>query len=181
MNHYLVFDVESVGLHGEAFAVGYVVVDENGKRFEEDLLACDPQHCKGTQQAHAWVQEHVPTLRENCTESIEVRSAFWRALQKFRHTYMPPIYDESTPLVWADCGWPVEARFLAACVDDVSHDREWDGPYPLHDIATVALAKGFDPLKIHDRLPDELPAHNPLCDARQSARLLVALLKGEAI
>ena len=28
---YFVFDVESVGLHGEAFSFGYVVVDETGK------------------------------------------------------------------------------------------------------------------------------------------------------
>lgn len=32
---YMVFDVESIGLHGEGFAVGYVVVDRNGERLDK--------------------------------------------------------------------------------------------------------------------------------------------------
>jgi hypothetical protein len=39
------------------------------------------------------------------------------------------------------------------------------------------LALGRDPLATNERLPDELPAHNPLCDARQSARLLIEALR----
>jgi hypothetical protein len=77
----------------------------------------------------------------------------------------------------ADCAWPVEARFLAACVDDQPEQRAWEGPYPLIDIASVRLAAGLDPLATVERLPSEMPAHDPLADARQSARLLIEALK----
>jgi hypothetical protein len=72
----------------------------------------------------------------------------------------------------ADCAWPVEARFLARCVNDKPREREWQGPYPLMEIASYLEAAGMDPMKEYDRLPSELPKHNPLCDARQSARML---------
>ena len=77
----------------------------------------------------------------------------------------------------ADCAWPVEANFLSACVKLNHKEREWQGPYPLHDLASVLLALGADALAVTERLPDELPAHHPLMDARQSARQLVACLK----
>jgi hypothetical protein len=52
-----------------------------------------------------------------------------------------------------------------------------DGPYPLVDVASVRLAAGLDPLGAYDRTAGELPVHNPLADARQSARLLLEALK----
>jgi hypothetical protein len=72
--------------------------------------------------------------------------------------------------------WPVEAHFLSECVADRPQEREWQGPYPLLDVASVRLAAGLDPLATVDRLPSELPAHDPLADSRQSARLLVEAL-----
>jgi hypothetical protein len=54
--------------------------------------------------------------------------------------------------------------------------REWGGPYPLHDLASVQLALGLDPLAVNERLPDEMPEHHPLMDDRQSARQLVSAL-----
>jgi len=76
----------------------------------------------------------------------------------------------------ADVPWPVEARFLAQCIDD-EPGRKWDGPYPLIDIASVRLAAGLDPLASVERLAEELPQHDPLCDARQSGRLLVEAIQ----
>jgi len=75
--------------------------------------------------------------------------------------------------MWADCSWPVEARFLARCVENDFDKREWEGPYPLHEIATVLLLAGKNPSEKFPRQENELPEHNPLNDARQSARLLL--------
>ena len=66
---------------------------------------------------------------------------------------------------------------MAAAVDDDLERREWQGPYPLHDLASVLLALGADALAVAERRPNELPAHHPLMDARQSARQLVECLK----
>ncbi len=70
-----------------------------------------------------------------------------------------------------ECGWPVEARFLAACIDE-DPDRASDGPYPLLEISTMMQAAGMDPMATYKRKPEELPAHDPRGDARLSARLL---------
>jgi hypothetical protein len=49
----------------------------------------------------------------------------------------------------------------------------FDGPYPLYDISTLLLSRNEDPVGIFSRDETELPKHNPLCDARQSARILL--------
>lgn len=167
---YMVFDVESIGLHGEGFAVGYVVVDGDGKELEARLLHCDPDKACGTGINRKWIAENVPVLNPDhgiCTDPMVMRQAFWMYWQYWK---------ERGVTLWAGCAWPVEARFLAQCVGDDIAAGEWQGPYPLHEIATLALACGHDPTATVERLPDELPAHNPLNDARQSARLLVQYL-----
>lgn len=166
---FMVFDVESVGLHGEGFAVAWVVVDRSGNRVAQAAYSCDPGQVRGDPDGLAWVAENVtvPPVG-HLAHPAHVRDEFWRAWIYAR---------ERGATLWADCCWPVEARFLAACVDDDRASRTWEGPYPLHDVATLRLAAGSDPLATVDRVPDELPAHNPLNDARQSARLLIEALE----
>ena len=171
MTYHMVFDVESIGLHGEAFAVGYVVVNDEGERLDEGRFACDPYRARGTAHSHSWVTQNVSlTSRDvNCHSPGVVRQEFWATYQRWKAK------PEGLTL-WADCAWPVEARFLIACIEDGHTEWEWHGPYPLHEIATLALAAGYDPTATVERLPEELPAHNPLNDARQSARLLLQYL-----
>jgi hypothetical protein len=167
---FMVFDVESVGLHGEGFAVGYVVVDRAGVERDAGLFACPSGTASGDGDGRAWIAENVHIGPDDiwCDDPRDVRSEFWGYFRKWKA-------DGAT--LWADCCWPVEARFLAACVDDHPASRTWEGPYPLHDVATLRLAAGSDPLATVDRVPDEIPAHNPLDDARQSARLLIGALE----
>lgn len=75
-----------------------------------------------------------------------------------------------------DVGWPVESRFLCSCIDD-DLARVHFAPYPILEISTLLLAAGMDPLENRDRLPNELPRHDPLKDARQSARLMFEAMK----
>lgn len=164
---YMVFDVESIGLHGEGFAVGYVVVQTDGAVVGNRIFSCSPGHAKGDDEGRAWVAENCPPLVWNCSSPREVRRFFWNGWLSWK--------DQGAVLV-ADCAWPVEARFLAACVDDEPELRRWQGPYPLHELASFMVAAGMDPMATYDRLPDE-PLHDPLGDARQSARLLTDALK----
>lgn len=160
----MVFDVESVGLHGEGFAVAWVVVNRDGERLDEGCLSCDPVGCEGTAEDRAWIAANVPALPRTSPTKQHLRNTFWYV---WRHWA-----DQGAALV-ADCAWPVEANFLSACVRGNRHERTWQGPYPLHDLASVLLAHGVDPLALSERLDDELPAHHPLMDARQSARQLL--------
>jgi hypothetical protein len=166
-NKFLVFDVESVGLHGEGFAVGWVCI-ENGVVIDEARACCPIHSALGDDEGRAWVIANVPPMVAGFESPITLRDEFWS-------TWLG--YKEWGAVLVADCAWPVEARFLAACVNDNLAEREWQGPYPLHDLASIILAKGGDPLATRERLPDELPAHDPLCDARQSARLLIEAMK----
>lgn len=164
---YMVFDVESIGLHGEGFAVGWVVVDESGNELDSNMAATSPDAASGGQEGRLWVAQNVPRLAVTHDWPRDMRTFFWEAWQYWKK--------KGAALV-ADCAWPVEARFLCACVDEAPDTRTWEGPHPLHDLASIMLANGADPLKTRDRLPNELPAHVPLFDARQSARLLITAL-----
>jgi hypothetical protein len=167
---YMVFDVESVGLHGEGFMCGWVVVDRAGVEQISGWIAAPPECAEGTEDGLKWVREHVPNLpfpHGDAYTPKDVRFAFWKQWLQWKG---------QGATLWADCAWPVEARFLRECVNDAPEEREWEGPYPLHEIATLMRAIGRDPLAYYDRLPNELPQHDPLADARQSARLLVECL-----
>jgi hypothetical protein len=175
---FMVFDVESVGLHGEGFAAAYVVIDRSGRELESGAYACNPRHAIGLADGLDWVEANVTDVHDSglardfgdglgSPSPRAVRERFWERWVAWK---------EQGVLLAADCLWPVEARFLAACVDDDPIAREWSGPYPFIDVASVRLAAGLDPLETVGRLPRELPAHNPLADARQSARLLIEAL-----
>lgn len=167
----MVFDVESVGLHGEAFAVGWVVINLAGDLISEGFSACNPSYVPGTSEGRDWVEENCH-FEFTTDDPTLVKEAFWSAWLNWKK--------EGTMLA-ADCAWPVEARFLIRCVDLRNEERQWEGPYPLIDISSVLLAKGMDPLETYPRLSAELPAHNPLCDARQSARILIEALSKQQI
>lgn len=159
---FMLFDVESIGLHGEGFAVGYVVIDAQGTELEATRITCPPDTAQGDDEGRMWVKDNCPAFAPDFIDPTGVRACFWGAWLRWK---------AHGAVLVADCAWPVEARFLAACVDDDRAARSWEGPYPLHDIATARLVAGLDPLETTYRLAQELPEHDPLADARQSARL----------
>jgi len=174
---WFVFDVETIGLYGEAFAVGYVVVDRDGVEHAAGRIWCHPIEAEGSRATpeaddanRAWVAMNVPWDKWSTADGDgyvscprRVREAFWRAWREWR---------ERGAVLAADVPWPCEARFLARGVEEDPR-REQDAPYPLIDIASVRLDAGHDPIGTFARRENELPAHDPLADARQSARLLL--------
>ena len=171
---HFVFDVESVGLYGDPFAVGYVVVDDlDGRELDARSAWVRPGDVNGTHDDHAWVQKNIPfasfSEAHRLPRGEDLSNWFWRELHAWQ--------EKGDIEVWADCAYPVETNFLALCVRQDPAWRQHQAPYPLHDIATLALACGYDPTSTWPRNDDELPVHNPLADARQSARLLVKYIK----
>lgn len=160
----IAIDVESIGMHGEGFAVAYVVHNATGVEIDAGCIACNTAAAKGGDDDRAWVAQHVtlPDCTERCANPRQVRAAFWQRWLRWRET--------GAQLV-ADIAWPVEARFLAACVDDAGAAAHWQGPFPLLDVATLLVATGIDPTTPQPRRASELPMHNPLADARHCARL----------
>lgn len=182
MATYMVFDVESIGLHGEGFAVGYVVIDERGNHLAEARYATHPRMASGKNHNRKWVSENVPEMPETHESPDRVRQAFWGDWIQWKR---------KGAILCADVPWPVESRFLLDCIfDDWQQgpsgqannetELEMSGPYPLIDIASVRMAKGYNPLATEPRHPIETPIHDPLCDARQSARLLIQAMSADA-
>jgi hypothetical protein len=186
MQFYFSFDVEAQGLFGEPFAVGWVVVNQDGHELEEGFLAC-PVHFHPEEDA--WVIENVlPTLPEvpdllnlqkeewgyrvdyvNCINKYIFLLCFWNVWTKAKQKY-PGI------MMVTDCPFPVEANFLLR-VQQTAKFRMDESPYPLVDVASVLLACGKDPTASYDRQLDELPAHNPVNDARQSVRIMLEAMR----
>lgn len=165
---HLVIDVESMGLYGEPFAVGWVLVDSKGSELDCGYLGYPDGYAVGSLRDREWVEQYVvPTLPECNT------SSFTELCKKFGHKLNQYQQDYLFLAVWADCMFPVETNFFAALN---GMEVYCDNPYPIHEIATVLFLTGKNPLEYFPRLENELPAHNPLNDARQSARLLIEAL-----
>lgn len=166
--NYFVFDVESIGLHGEPFAVGWVVVDNEGTELSNGCFSVPPGIVSGDAEDRKWCSENLPELDFTHTTLEEMLRDFWAVWKQFKT-------DEGMML--AECGWPVEAKFLAMCVGVGFPASKWEGPYPFHEIASFMVAAGMDPMSNYERNASEIPKHNPLADARQSARLFLEALE----
>lgn len=169
--HYFafVFDVESVGLHGEGFAVAGGVYLA-GNPVSEFCFSCPVDAAFGSDMDRDWVKANVPAMEITHDTPAGVRAAFWDQWMAAKASF-PDL------LMAGECLWPVEAGFVARCVADDAERRNWEGPYPFHEISSVMLAAGMDPMATYERRPDEQPAHNPVGDARLSARLLFEAMK----
>lgn len=166
MKSFFIIDAESIGLHGEAFAVAGGVYLENGAAQWEFCFCCPTNKAEGFSNDRQWVDRNVPAMEITHRDTYGLRLAFWQQWERAK---------AGGAEMAAECLWPVEARFLRDCITDDAH-RLGDAPYPFHEIASVMLAAGMDPLGQYERTPSELPKHNPLSDARQSARLLATAL-----
>lgn len=167
--YYFVFDVESIGLHGEGFAAaGGVYID--GAAQHEFRFCCPQEEAEGDDDNREWVKKNVPVMEITHRTPELVREAFWKEWMNAKERYKDEL------VMAGECIWPVEAGFVARCIY-AKAERNWSGPYPFHEIASIMLAAGMDPMAKYDRTPSELPVHEPLADARQSARLLSEALE----
>ena len=166
MRSFFVFDVESVGLHGEGFAVAGGVYLTNGAAQWEFCFCCPMELAEGMASDRYWVNQNVPAMEITHRDPRMLRMAFWDMWEKAKR-------DKSE--MAAECLWPVEARFIRDCVSEDAQ-RLSSAPYPFHEISSVMFAAGMDPMETYPREPSEMPPHNPLADARQSARLLTMAL-----
>jgi hypothetical protein len=168
----LSFDVESNGLHGEAFAVGAVLVDAKGEVTEEFQARC-PLPGK----IDPWVVEHVlPPMKDmpqTHHDEPSMRADFWKwyLAAKAKADY-----------VLACNPYPVEARFLIACQNDDMKHRYFEHPFPLLDLGTLYVKAGVRTGEQRDALVAEASAgeqnleHHPHFDAWVAARVALKLL-----
>jgi hypothetical protein len=166
--YYMVFDVESIGLHGTGFAVGGGAFYSTGAQMASFSFACPSEGLKGDPKDIEWVNDNIPLLEITHRSPRQVRKAFWDTWLEYKSIY-PGI------VMVAECPWPVESNFLSACIQD-DPSRIEDAPYPLYDVSSIMLACNEDPMATWERKESELPNHDPLADATLSARILTSLI-----
>lgn len=161
----IIFDVESVGLHGEGFAVSMVVTN-NLEEISHVTWAClpDPAMSLSSYDDFKWVQENVSYPPDTIWVQTprDVRNAFWAQWLRLK---------ADNYVLCADVCWPVEANFLSECVRDDRHVRKFEGPYPLIDLSPILKLAAPSPV-YNGRLKEHQPAHNPLMDCQHSLRQL---------
>ena len=160
----LVFDVESVGLHGEAFQVGACFFNGGQLVYEFKFEAPIEQQDR-IGEDYKWVKENVSQGFISALSYRDLRNLFWSRLLMLREQF-------GAISIFAECLWPVEGRFFNKCIEDDLKNRKFSGPYPFFDVSSFMAAAGMDPMANYPRLEKELPQHCPLADSRQSARLL---------
>lgn len=188
--NYFSFDVESLGLFGFPFCVGYVVMDEDGVEHESGIFGWDFRPVMGTfsdllkvsndsqwtwtEQDHQWVLDNVlpvlPKGWDGCQSVVHMCESFYNQVWvrcKRQH--------ENLVFV-TDCPFPVETHFLQEMLTAVNRRTMDHSPYPLIDVGSVLSGFGYSPTGLFMRRSDEMPAHNPISDARQSVRHLVDVL-----
>jgi hypothetical protein len=160
----LSFDLETNGLHGQAFAIGALVIDASSKVYDEFTARIPVEG-----ELDAWVAHNVlPSLDDmpvTHKSYKELRDAFWR-------WYI--IAEPNSDYVLVDNGYPVEYRFLLDCQGDDIHGRYWQHPFPCIDLSSLLLTLGGETTK--KQLQSEVAAkqgpfrpHHPLDDAQLSA------------
>lgn len=167
-------DAESNGLHGQPFAIGAVVVDDDGG--EVGFLG----RCPVSGPVDPWVAEHVLPVLEGLPETYGTYEALLAGFHGF-------LLDEAFELpVVAHVSWPVEARLFADLYRATEEDSDPEDasvmPYPLHDVASMLWLAGEDPKSVDAYLAKHgLPRppgspHHPLYDARAAERAARHLL-----
>lgn len=127
-------DAESDGLYGAFLSVAAMVTDEAGAEFDRFYAAVRiPRDRIGSQ----WVRENVYPDLKNAetffdTES-EMLEAFWNFWMKHRADSVCISYVQ----------YPVECRLFARCVAVNEAERVFLGPFPLYDLSTLLVARGY--------------------------------------
>jgi hypothetical protein len=168
MEKYFSFDAETDGLYGPSFAIGAVVFEDGKftKEFKGVLKDADKFVTSD------WVRENCLPIADGYTQ-YETRADLLNAFWDF---YMENKKDAK---IFADVGVPVESQVFRECVQLDLANRQWDGPYPLHEVASYLDARGIDP--DIDRIKFsgfDGRKHDPCDDAKAS---VICVLKSDEL
>ena len=163
---FLCFDLETNGLHGQAFAIGALIIDA-----ENTIHDKFSARVKLTDAVDPWVKDNVLSVIEDMVvthDSYEsMREAFWEWFVAAQ---------EKSDYVLVSNGYPVEYRFLLDCQEAALDERYWQHPFPIIDSTSLLL--GLDVAK--KDIPHSsrtFRQHHPFDDAHATALRAIEALK----
>lgn len=161
----LCFDLETNGLHGQAFAIGAIVLDGYGEIRDEFTARCP---LKG--EVDEWVRDNVlPSIKDmpmSHGDYEAMREAFWRWFVKT---------EPQVDYVLVSNGYPVEYRFLLNCQEANLNERYWQHPFPIIELSSLLFALGQLTEASKNKLITKVTTgrdfskHHPLHDAKVTA------------
>ena len=168
------WDVETNGLWGQGFAIAAALY-EDGKEVSSFIGRCPIE-----EDVNGWVAENVLPQMEDIPENF---GSYKEMLRAFSEYYLK--WKEGADLI-VHMGVPVESRVLID-MHRLGFIGDWDGPFPLIDIAGNLQQAGFDPTSVDTYNKDhgiEVPSceggtHNPLYDSRAAALCYLHLMAGK--
>jgi len=157
MKNIFSFDCETNGLYGKCFAVGAIILSQKGLILDKFSGISQVEEV-----TNDWVKENVIsnlTCLQQFSSRKQMRNAFWDFWMKHKDSC----------ICISDFGVPVESGFFKQCVMDDLNNRQWNAPYPLHEVETLLIAKGVEPdtnrIKYSEIDPNAVKQHNPVDDA----------------
>ena len=168
------WDVETNGLWGQGFSIAAVVF-EDGKEVSSFIGRCPIE-----EDVNGWVAENVLPQMVGIPETF---GSYEEMLRAFSEYYLKEKEDSD---VVVHMGVPVESRVLID-MHRLGFIGDWDGPFPLIDIAGNLQQAGFDPTSVDTYNKDhgikvptcEGGTHNPLYDSRAAALCYLHLMAGK--
>lgn len=159
----LSLDAESNGLYGQAFMISAIVTNGDGL---DRLVAQFVGRCPIEGEVDQWVADNVlPNVADvsvNYDTYAELLEGFFEFYQQRK---------AGTKIV-THMAYPVETKVLRDMVELDLTNRQWEGPYPLFDVANYLEDAGFDPTSVDSynndhglKVPDGTTTHNPLYDS----------------
>ena len=160
MNRFFV-DAETDGLYGGFLSIAVLVTDHYGEEADHFYAAVEAPQVRS-----AWVREHVLPRLAYAEEFVPNEQAL---LERFWHLW---IQAREGAVRIADVAYPVEARLFAKCVEAELPQREFLGPFPIYDLATLLAARGIDFDTDRRRLSGlDLRQHDAMDDVRMMAAI----------
>lgn len=164
------FDAETDGLWGNPFAIAAIVYDENGNE-SDTFIAKMPSHVVSNE----WVMQNVLPALEDLKVS---HNTYDGMLRDFATFYMEHKNDAD---IICHVGIPVEAHLIRE-MHRLGFIGDWDGPFPLIDIAGNLKQVGEDPTSVDSyakkyglEIADYGTTHNPLYDCEVAAKVYIDL------
>lgn len=187
----LSLDVEAPFLYEPACSYGYVLGDIYGNVIEEDYQFSSSSlyldELKQSEKYFNWFKENVLSVAGVFTnEKYYIGQLFYKKWTELKDKYNDNI------VIIADCPFPCESKFLERVISWHSewyveyqnvtekYDNQFKySPYPVLDLASILISHNLS--TTFERLPNELPLHHPLNDARQTYRKFIELVADNLI
>lgn len=188
----LSLDVEAGFLYEPAFSYGYVLGTIDGTVIEEDYVfseldAIAIEYVEESDKHFKWLSDNVLSVTGHyTTDKYYISELFASKWIKYKDTYGDNL------IMLADVPFPCESSFLFdlmvsnlnGYLDYADRTEFYDNqfkysPYPILDLASILISNGLP--TTFERLPNELPIHHPLNDARQTYRKFIDLVASDVI